>query len=78
MERARFIMHKDRQLYLMYCNNETVEEMNQVIEAYDRDVCSQPENSVLTLIIAGVSSFSSKTVNRLKELARVNTQYVKA
>ena len=78
MERARFITHKDRELYLMDCSNATVEEMNQVIEACERDVRSQPENSVFTLIIAGGSSFSSETVNSLKELARGNTPYVKA
>ena len=78
MDRAKFVTHKGRQLYLMDCSNATVEEMNQVIEACQRDVRSQPENSVFTLIVAGGSSFSSETVSRLKELARDNTPYVKA
>ena len=78
MERASFITHKGRQLYLMDCSHATVEEMNQVIAACELDVRSQPENSVFTLIIAGGSFFSSETISSLKELARGNAPYVKA
>ena len=78
MDRARFIEHKGRQIYLMDCSDASLDEMNQVIEACERDVRSQPEKSVFTLIIAGGSSFSSDTVTRLKELAKGNTPYVKA
>jgi hypothetical protein len=77
MERAKFVTHKGKKLYLMDCSNATVEEMNQVIEACERDVRCQPENSVCTLIVAGGSSFSGETISRLKELARDNTPYVK-
>ena len=78
MERAKFVTHKGRQLYFMDCSNATLEEMNQVIEACERDVRCKPENSVFTLIVAGGSSFSGETISRLKELARDNTPYVKA
>jgi len=78
MERAKFVEHKGRQLYIMDCSNATVEEMDQVIEACERDVRSQPEKSVFTLIVSGGSSFSGETISRLKELARDNTPYVKA
>ena len=77
MERAKFVTHKGKKLYLMDCSNATVEEMNQIIEACERDVRCQPENSVCTLIVAGGSSFSGETISRLKELARDNTPYVK-
>ncbi|NIQ11362.1 MAG: hypothetical protein GWO08_16125 [Gammaproteobacteria bacterium] len=75
-ERARFIEHKGRKIYLMDCSDASLEEMNEVIEACERDVRSQPEKSVYTLIVAGGSSFSGETINRLKELARGNTPYV--
>jgi hypothetical protein len=75
-ERARFIEHKGKKIYLMDCSDASLEEMNEVIEACERDVRSQPEKSVYTLIVAGGSSFSGETINRLKELARGNTPYV--
>jgi len=78
MDRAKFVTHKGRQIYIMDGTNATVEEMDQVIEACERDVRCQPENSVFTLIIAGGSSFSGETISKLKELARGNTPYVKA
>ena len=76
MDRAKFVEHKGRQIYLMDCSNASLAEMNQVIEACERDVRSQPEKSVYTLTVAGGSSFSSETISRLKELARGNTPYV--
>lgn len=76
MERAKFIEHKGREIYLMDCSDASLEEMIQVIEACEREVRSRPEKSVYTLIVAGGSSFSGETISRLKELARGNTPYV--
>jgi len=78
MDRAKFVDHKGTQIYLMDCSNAALEELNQIIEACERDVRCQPENSVFTLIVAGGSSFSSETIGKRKELARGNTPYVKA
>jgi len=78
MERARFVTHKGKQIFKMDCKNTSLEEMNQVIEECIRQVHNQPEKSVLTLTIAGGSSFGGETISRLKDLARDNTPFVKA
>ena len=76
MERAKFIEHKGRQIYMMDCSDASLEEMTQVIAACEREVRSQPEKSVYTLIVAGGSSFSGETISQLTELARGNAPYV--
>lgn len=78
MERAQFVEHKSKQIFKMDCRDATLEEMNAVIEECIARVRTQPEKSVLTLTIAGGSSFSGETISKLKELARDNTPYVKA
>ena len=78
MERAQFVEHKGKQIFRMDCRDATLDEMNKVIEECILQVRSNPEKSVLTLTIAGGSSFSGETISRLKELARDNTPYVKA
>ncbi|MDH3997326.1 MAG: hypothetical protein OET90_00665 [Desulfuromonadales bacterium] len=78
MERAKFVEHKGQQIFLMDCTDTTLDEMTQIIEECARAVRSQPEKSVLTLIVAGGSAFSADTISRLKELARDNAPYVRA
>lgn len=78
MERAQFVEHKGKQIFRMDCRDATLDEMNKVIEECILQVRSKPEKSVLTLTVAGGSSFSGETISRLKELARDNTPYVKA
>ncbi len=78
MERAQFVEHKGKQIFRMDCRDASLDEMNKVIEECILQVRSKPEKSVLTLTIAGGSSFSGETISKLKELARHNTPYVKA
>ena len=78
MERAQFVEHKGKQIFRMDCRDASLDEMNEVIEECILQVRSKPEKSVLTLTIAGGSSFSGETISKLKELARDNTPYVKA
>lgn len=78
MERARFVEHKGKRIFRMDCTGASLEEMNGVIEECIRQVRCQPEKSVLTLTIAGGTAFSGETINKLKELARDNTPYVRA
>ncbi len=78
MNRARFVEHKGVQIFMMDCTEATLEEMSAVIEECARQVRSQPEKSVYTLIVAGGSAFSGATISRLKELASDNAPYVKA
>jgi hypothetical protein len=62
----------------MDCTLTSPDEINAVIAEFIQHVRTQPEKSVLTLTIAGGSSFSGETIIKLKELARDNTPYVKA
>lgn len=78
MDRAGYVEHRGKRIFKMDCTAASLEEMNTVIEECIKQVRSQPEKSVLTLTIAGGTSFSSDTVSRLKELARDNTPYVRA
>jgi hypothetical protein len=78
MERAKWIEHKGKRIFEMDCTNASLEEMNQVIEECIKEVRSQPEQSVFTLIVAGGTAFSGETIGNLKELARDNAPYVKA
>ena len=78
MDRANFVNHKDKQIFVMDCTDASFEELSAVIKECIHQVRSQPEKSVLTLTIAGGNAFSGDTVSRLKQLARDNTPYVKA
>lgn len=62
----------------MDCTLASPDEINAVIAECIQHVRTQPEKSVLTLTIAGGSSFSGETITKFKELARDNTPYVKA
>lgn len=78
MERARFIEHNGRQIYLIDCTNATLDDIHELIEICARDVQSQPEQSVLTLTLAGGGSFGMDIVQELKVLTRANAPHVKA
>lgn len=78
MDRAKFIDHKGKQIFMMDCRDASLDEMNEIIEECILQVRKQPAKSVLTLTISGGSSFSADTINKLKEVARDNTPYVKA
>ncbi len=78
MERAKFVTHKNAQIFIMDCRDASLDEMNAIIEECILQVRKQPEKSVLTLTISGGSAFSGDTIAKLKEVARDNTPYVKA
>ena len=78
MDRAKFVVHKGKQIFKMDCTAASLDEMNAVIAECIQQVRNQPEKSVLTLTIAGGTAFSGDTITKLKELARDNTPYVKA
>ena len=78
MDRAKFVEHKGKQIFVMDCRDATLDEMNAVIEECILQVRKQPEKSVFTLTISGGSAFSGETISKLKEVARDNTPYVKA
>ena len=78
MDRAKFVEHKGKQIFVMDCRDATLDEMNAIIEECILQVRKQPEKSVFTLTISGGSAFSGETISKLKAVARDNTPYVKA
>jgi hypothetical protein len=78
MDRAKFIVHKGKEIFIMDCRDASLDEMNKIIEECILQVRKHPEKSVLTLTISGGSAFSGETISKLKEVARDNTPYVKA
>ena len=78
MERARFIDHRGKKIFLLDCTGASVDDIHQMIEECARQVRVQPPQSVLTLTVAGGGKFSPETIQKLKELTRGNKPYVKA
>lgn len=76
MQRAHFIEHKGKRIFMMDCTGATLEEMDAVIAECIRQIRQLPEKSALTLTIAGGTTFSGETILKLKELARDNAPYV--
>ena len=75
MDRAKFVEHKGKQIFVMDCRDATLDEMNAIIEECILQVRKQPEKSVFTLTISGGSAFSGETISKLKEVARDNTTF---
>lgn len=78
MQRAHFVEHRGKQIFLMDCRDASLEEMEAVIAECIKQIRVLPEKSALTLTIAGGTTFSGETISKLKELARDNAPYVKA
>ena len=78
MERARFIDHCGKRIFLLDCTAASVDEIHDLIEECARQVRVQPPQSVLTLTVAGGGKFAPETIQKLKELTRGNKPYVKA
>lgn len=70
MERAKFVEHKGKQIFVLDCRDATLDEMNAVIEECILQVRKQPEKSVFTQTISAASAFSGETIAKLKEVAR--------
>ena len=62
MDRAKFVEHKGKQIFVMDCRDAALDEMNQVIEECMLLVSKRPEKSVFTLTISGGSAFSGETI----------------
>jgi len=77
MERARFIDHKGKKIFVLDCSGCKPAEVRAIIDECARVVRSQPSKSVLTMTIAGGGKFDNEVVAKLKELTRGNEPYVK-
>jgi hypothetical protein len=76
MERAQFIKHKGKKIFVLDCSNCLPSEVIPLIDECAHEVRTQPEKSVLTLTIATGSRFDLETTNKLKNLTRDNEPYV--
>lgn len=78
MQRAHFVEHKGKSIFLMDCRNATADEIDAVISECLRQIRQLPQQSALTLTVAGGTTFSGETISKLKALARDNAPHVKA
>jgi hypothetical protein len=78
MERARFIEHRGKSIFLLDCSNASIDEIHAMIDECARQVRAQPPQSVLTLTVAGGGKFAPETIQRLKELTKGNKPHVRA
>ena len=78
MERAHFVTHKGKQIFVLDCQEIETAELLSLIDECARQVRMQTENSGLTLTVAGGTTFDSETVSKLKDLTKGNAPHVKA
>ena len=78
MNRARFINHKGKDIYLLDFSHATLEDICQTIDDAGKDIHSQPHKSVMTLTYATGGKFDTPTMLKLKNLTKANEPYVKA
>jgi hypothetical protein len=77
MDRARFIEHRGRQIFLLDCRDCKPDEISTIIAETARQVRSQPHGSVRTVTVAGGGSrFEHSTILELKDLTKGNAPYV--
>jgi hypothetical protein len=77
MDRARFIDHKGKKIFLLDCSDCLPADINAIVEECARVVQSQPAKSVLTLTIANGGRFDLETISRLKDLTSANEPFVR-
>lgn len=77
MQRCQFVDHKGKKILVLDCSSCQPEDFDAIIDECARVVQSQPENSVLTMTIAGGGMFDSVTVDKLKDLTRDNAPFVR-
>lgn len=77
MQRCQFVEHKGRKILVLDCTGCQPEDFDAIIDECARVVQSQPQNSVLTMTIAGGGMFDSATVEKLKNLTRDNAPFVR-
>jgi len=77
MQRARFIDHKGKKIFVLDCSDCKPADVHEIIDECARVVRSQPPKSVLTMTIAGGGKFDNDIVGRLKDLTKGNEPYVK-
>jgi hypothetical protein len=75
-ERARFIEHKGKKIFVLDFSNCQPSEMLALVDECARQVRSQPKKSIYTVTIATGAKFDFDVVNKLKQLTSENEPYV--
>jgi len=76
MDKARFVQHKGKEIFILDCSGCKPAEVHQIIDECARQVRCRPPKSVRTLTIAGGGKFDNETITRLKELTKGNEPHV--
>ena len=76
MEKARFIEHKGKKIFILDFSNCQPSDMSPLIDECARQVRSQPKKSVYTMTIAAGAKFDYDVVDKLKLLTKDNEPHV--
>jgi len=76
MEKARFVQHRGKEIFILDCSNCKPAEVHEIIDECARQVRCRPAKSVRTLTIAGGGKFDNETISKLKELTKGNEPHV--
>ena len=76
MEKAQFIEHKGKKIFVLDFSACKPSEMLSLIDECARQVRSQPKKSVYSITIATGAKFDFDVVDKLKLLTRENEPYV--
>jgi hypothetical protein len=76
MERAQFIEHKGKKIFVLDFSNCQPSDMHPLIDECARQVRTQPKKSVYTITIASGAKFDYEVVDKLKLLTRDNEPHV--
>jgi hypothetical protein len=78
VEKIKFIEHKGKKILYIDFSDCSPEDFIKGIEASERVIASQPENSVLTLTCVRNAHYNRDVTQRLKEYTRANKPHVRA
>ena len=76
MERAYFIEHKGKKIFILDFSDCQPPEMLSIIDECARQVQAQPKKSIYTVTIATGGKFDFDVVDKLKKLTTDNEPYV--
>ena len=76
MDRARFVEHKGKKIFVLDFSNCQPSDMHACIDECASQMRSQPKKSVYTITIATGAKFDSEVVDKLKKLTKENEPHV--
>lgn len=76
MERAQFVQHKGKEIFVLDCSDCKPADAHPIIDECARQVRSRPPKSVRTLTIASGGTFDNEIISKLKDLTKGNEPHV--